>query len=121
MDAVQFLNEYDRMCSMQTACGCCDYKQALLKHLKIVDIIDFNCGTCAQLTFENAVFSTGYIEEWSTAHPQKTRLQDFLEKYPKALLDERGYPIEICPYHLGYEHEECNGENCEKCWNEPIE
>ena len=31
----------------------------------------------------------------------KTYLQDFLEKYPNAMLDREGLPV-ICPYQLGY-------------------
>lgn len=59
----------------------------------------------------------------------KTYLEDFLEKYPKAVLDREGLPV-ICPYQLGYDGKpicEEIGERslncyiCEKCWNRVIE
>lgn len=50
----------------------------------------------------------------------KTRLQDYLEKHPNAVIDGY-YPVE-CAMELGYvsiigctEYE-----NCATCWNEPI-
>ena len=58
----------------------------------------------------------------------RTYLNDFLEKYPNALLDREDLPI-ICPYQLGYygkpiceeieeRHPDCY--ICEKCWNRVI-
>ena len=57
----------------------------------------------------------------------KTYLNDFLEKYPNAVLDREGSPV-ICPYHLGYgkpiceeiEERSLNCYICEKCWNRVI-
>lgn len=55
-------------------------------------------------------------------HQVKTILQDFLEKYPNAMLDESGVP-KTCPNALGYTKE--NGcvydGNCRDCWNRPLE
>ena len=36
------------------------------------------------------------VEEWSAAHPQKTRQDMFLEQYPEAVTTEDGV-ISICP------------------------
>lgn len=64
------------------------------------------------------------VEAWEKANeePQKTILQDFLEKYPKARMDDDGIPFNICTYNLGYEDDkyECDLK-CEKCWNTPLE
>lgn len=60
------------------------------------------------------------VEKWSKAHPKKTRLQDFLEKFPKA---EPAYVYDkLCCEKLGYCND-CheNEEDCVKCWNKPIE
>ena len=69
------------------------------------------------------------IQNWSDAHPVKTRLDDLLEKYPNVPLNENGYPS-ICPQTLGYCV--CTGSIClvhqitcdeafKKCWDEPLE
>lgn len=61
------------------------------------------------------------VEKWSKENPQKTMLQDFLEKYPNApLIDRR--PT-VCPSSLGYvkEDEEKCYEDCYWCWNRPLE
>ena len=66
------------------------------------------------------------VQKWAQEHPRKTILQDFLEKYPKARVDEKGYPRDVCPAELGYlgENFECTeifDTNCESCWNQPLE
>lgn len=64
------------------------------------------------------------VEKWAVEHPQKTILQEFLEKYPDARVDKRGIPPELCPDDLGYSRaEKCGiGSNiCVKCWNKPLE
>ena len=39
------------------------------------------------------------VEEWSAAHPRKTRQNVFLEQFPKAKIVEGA--LAICPYNLG--------------------
>lgn len=119
MEAVEFLKEYNRMCDIEGSCVACDYRNELINHIKFIG--EFEYETCLMLTMENPEFSVEYVEQWSKEHPKKTRLKDFLEKYPNAVLDEKGYPTEICPYHLGYEHGICAGENCIECWNKPYD
>lgn len=60
-------------------------------------------------------------EKWSETNKRKTRLQDFLEKYPKATVRDDGCPF-VLPCHLGYLNE-CNKISCDRktCWNEPLE
>ncbi len=57
---------------------------------------------------------------------RKTILQDFLEKYPKAMVNEKGYPDGICPAELGYLGEsfvckEIFDTKCGNCWNQPLD
>ena len=61
------------------------------------------------------------VEQWSKEHPPKTRLQDFMEKYPNAQICESGLPSACCK-SLGY-CKSCDpvGNNCEVCWNMPVE
>ena len=61
--------------------------------------------------------------DWDKAHPQKTILQDFLEKYPNAKLNKIGFPKGIRPHDLGYPifSNDCSDHGCKKCWNSPYE
>lgn len=62
------------------------------------------------------------VEAWekAKAKPQKTMMQDFLEKFPKAELNSQGTPYGICPSYLGYKTPKCNF-GCVECWNRPLE
>ena len=40
------------------------------------------------------------VEEWSAAHPRKTRQSVFLEQYPNAAMDKDGV-LRICPSFMG--------------------
>lgn len=43
------------------------------------------------------------VEEWSAAHPRKTRQSVFLEQYPEAKLDG-GDCLELCPCTISAAH-----------------
>ena len=66
------------------------------------------------------------VQKWSNEHSQKTYMQDFFEKFPKAQLDSDGTPF-VCRKRIyGGEcqkDEECDDYTgtCENCWNEPME
>ena len=80
---------------------------------------------CTNFEEEYPEKAIAIVEKWAAEHPQKTMLQDFLERYPNAPLDKiDGTPI-ICPYEIGYEERcldrDCNDIGCVKCWNRPIE
>lgn len=66
-------------------------------------------------TFEERV---AFVEQWSKEHPRKTRMQDFLEKFPNAKMNEGGFPESCCRY-LGY-IEKCPNKDCSICWNHPV-
>lgn len=40
------------------------------------------------------------VEQWSAAHPRKTRQSVFLKQYPNAVLDKDGV-LRICPSFVG--------------------
>lgn len=85
------------------------------------------CGIFLRKYPEKAI---SIVEKWSAEHPQKTLLQDFLEKYPKAPIEDDAFPA-VCPFQLGYETEsekDKNGycestarDSCRRCWNRPLE
>lgn len=94
MDAVKFIEERNRM-----------------------------CGTMSEVWGVDAAQIVKNTEEWSAAHPRKTRQSVFLEQWPDTQLDKEGNVI-ICPKQLckGEEFNKlmaaCRGTNCYKCRRE---
>lgn len=73
MDAVKFLQEQSRM-----------YKSgAATPGIGLEDDYD-------------PVSVVKVVEEWSAAHPRKTRQSVFLEQYPKAIVGDDGV-LRVCP------------------------
>ena len=107
MEFKEFYKKYMRMCKSYENCEGCprDYKGCL----------DFGVELDELDELENDV------EQWNKEHPQRTRLQDFREKYPNAQICESGLPSACCK-SLGY-CKSCDpvGNNCEVCWNMPVE
>lgn len=106
MDAVKFIEEHRRM-----------YK-VTGKHLP----------TLAEgIPAEDVVKE---VEEWSAAHPRKTRQDVFLEQWPTAKIDEIGC-LDVCPYIVsathrnGYGHCANDGVICCDCrkefWMQEVE
>lgn len=50
------------------------------------------------------------VEEWSDAHPRKTRQSVFLEQYPEAEIDANGL-LTVCPAPIFHSHR-LNGGGC---------
>ena len=116
MDAVKYLKEKDRATN-GCVISCMDcvlgkYNEER-KYYDCIQTLDYN-------------MAVEIIEKWSKEHPRKTMLQDFLEKYPNAPLNDDGVP-DACPYHLGYTKEDkCNFSfdgrfKCFDCWSRPME
>ena len=109
MDAVEFMKEWQRMCDV-TGCEDCSIKESCVYGVE-------RCMPCDIRGFKSIVSG---VEQWSKEHPRKTRLQDFIEKFPSAPLVD-GIPERFCPYDLGYNVKDCKGgDKCIKCWNEPV-
>lgn len=85
MDAVKFVKERRRMYTL----GC--IKKG---------ITDYNTKA------EDVVAE---VEQWSAAHPRKTRQSVFLEQYPDIKLDRFGV-IQLCPMYISATHRDSNGE-----------
>ena len=83
MDALTFLNEYSRMCNSYVS--------------------EWNCHGCPRATEATCEITDlgpegikkliNDVEQWSKEHPQRTRLQDLLEKFPKVEIDKEGLPF----------------------------
>ena len=64
------------------------------------------------------------VQEWSNAHQPKTRLSEFLEKYPKAKLYGASELPRFCVADLyGTTCEDMGmvGVGCAGCWNTPVD
>lgn len=84
MDAVKFIEEHRRM-----------YKVAG-KHLP----------TLAEgIPAEDVVKE---VEEWSAAHPRKTRQDVFLEQWPETYVRGDGY-LDVCPLEVSAAHRDADG------------
>lgn len=112
MEAIRFLAERLRLCrSMKVSCEGCP--------------IHGYCGVpVAETNLESIAREAEIVEKWAAEHPRKTRLQDFLEKYPAAAVREDGFPP-FMPAWLGYcgksryscEHQPTD----QNCWDLPAE
>ena len=76
MDAVKFLQERSRMYKSGAVTPGYDY---------------------------DPVIAVKVVEQWSVAHPRKTRQSVFLEQYPEAKLDG-GDCLELCPCTISAAH-----------------
>lgn len=120
MTALEYFTEQSRM--TKNCCISC-------KECGISSINNEENISCTEFEYKYPERAVAIVQKWSEEHPRKTILQDFLEKYPKAMLTEYGEPINICPYDLGYEGKPeddnalCNSielDDCKKCWDRPL-
>lgn len=106
MDADKFMHDAGRMCGANENCTTCN---------------SIDC--CSPPSWRDARQRTRFIEnvrQWTELNPETTILRDFLEKYPKAKLDDYGVP-KMCPSWLGYKDMQlCTRLKCNECWNQPL-
>lgn len=88
MDAVKFIKERDRMCRFYHHAGDCYQCPAK----------DCECSALEGMVDDDNIVTI--VEEWSAAHPRKTRQSVFLKQYPNAVLDKDGV-LRICPSFVG--------------------
>lgn len=96
MDAIEFIKERQRLCQTYVCCSKCP------------------AGNCNDRCIFNTASGYGaaeqirLLEEWSAAHPLRTRQNEFLKQYPEAALDENGV-ISICPNGLSLAYRNSSG------------
>lgn len=78
MDAVKFIKERDRMCRFYHHAGDCYQCPAK----------DCECSALEGMVDDDNIVTI--VEEWSAAHPLKTRQSVFLEMFPNADVDATG-------------------------------
>ena len=100
MDAVKFIEERRRM-----------YTLGYIKH----GIHDYNVKA------EDVVAE---VEEWSAAHPRKTRQSVFLEQWPEAMKDREDM-LSVCPQYLDRNLKCRRDDGCGNCrrefWSQEVE
>lgn len=96
MDAVKFIEERNRMCeSFGDRCTGCPASNG-------------GCAVGQESTLD-ATDQVAIVEEWSAAHPRKTRQSVFLEQYPETIIDAFG-ALQICPMVISAAHRDSDGE-----------
>lgn len=119
MDAVKFVKEYLRMCTKVDECEDCPVCKT-----------DFCTVPAKERSQESAEEIVELVEEWSAAHPRKTRQSVFLKQWPEAAIDSYGV-LNLCPTPISKSHRNIYGKcahagvNCDKCrrefWNQEVE
>ena len=74
MDAAKFIQERNRMCKSIEGCGKCPAFDSKIHTL---------CAVGRDSAMD-AADQIALVEEWSAAHPRKTRQSIFMEQYPNA-------------------------------------
>lgn len=117
MDVIEYLKTEERICGFYTE-GCQE-----------CPLSSYNNGAgtgCGRFIKQEPEKCIEIMKKWTEEHPQKTIVQELLEKCPDAPINGRGYPGNICPDNLGYSrYEKCPsvgvGDICVDCWNRPLE
>lgn len=95
MDAAKFIEERNRMCnSFGDRCTGCPASNG-------------GCAVSQESTLD-ATAQIAIVEEWSAAHPRKTRQSVFLEQYPESFVDESGV-LMLCPRYISEELRNSDG------------
>lgn len=75
---------------------------------------------CSVFEIEHPIEATEIVRKWAEEHPRKTRKDVFLEKFPKARLNENGNPFPCCLMLGIATDEDCRKNNCIDCWNTEV-
>jgi hypothetical protein len=111
MDAVKFLKAKARMCESYSITKCPECSLHKQNNGEDINCIDF-----IKQYPDKAV---EFVGVWYDEHPEKTYMQDFLEKFPDAPLDKGGLmPCACRKYIYGGM---CPTGLCTDCWNESME
>lgn len=109
MDAVTFAKEYMRMCGKFSNCEKCPILKTYFCTINAKE-------EKAQIDTEEVV---RIVEEWSAAHPRKTRQSVFMEQWPDVYLDgNRVISVSPCTVSKEYRDMNCDLRDCAECRKE---
>ena len=112
MDAIKFIKERDRMCKSYYDAEKGRCSDGCPAH-------DVQCSDLDDLSTDAEELVT-LVEEWSAAHPRKTRQSVFLEQWPQADIDNTGLLI-LCPKRISADIRvttDCMRRRCSDCRRE---
>ena len=96
MEALEFLKEERRMCaSFDAMCVKCPFG-------------DTGCCVIVGDTDRELENEVTAVEQWSKAHPRRTRQSVFLERWPEANIDDLGV-LKVCPAPISASHRNAHG------------
>ena len=99
MDAVEFLEEKDRMChSFNNGCRIKDHPECVCE---IRAKTEKTREACAVYALKHPAEIVAIVERWAKEHPRKTRQSEFLKMFPRALKDLNGVP-RLCPQEVDF-------------------
>lgn len=84
MDALEFLKERKRMCDSYKDCKGCPFD-------------DSKCVIDSTLSDDDCKRNAAAVEQWSKAHPRKTRQSVFLEQFPNAPIYTNTHNVALDP------------------------
>lgn len=101
--------DYARMCKVHGGrCSTCPLN----------DLKDEYIRNCAGVLSIRTNKASAIIDKWCAEHPQKTYLQDFLEKFPNVRIRATGEPVVCRKYIYGGNCTDGDRPKCHACWNE---
>ena len=113
---VIFLREWRRMCEFYDGDEC-------FESCPMNGIANNKYLSCTDVAQKNPERAVKIVQKWSDEHSVKTRLDDLLEKYPKAWMEANSSVV--APWKLGYcrNCSKCslNGRLLPDCWGEPVD
>ena len=110
MELKEAMRIWRRMCEANISCMLCP-------------IVGVNGSECRARVTAHPEKYESILAKWAAEHPEKTRLDDFLDKHPRANLDDNDTP-RACAKNLGYCTEcidEGDLDRCDDCWRRPLE
>ena len=112
MDAMKFIEERKRLCTMHDNCQECEARRD-----------DDSCVFSATGDVTSAD-QIEFLEKWSAEHPRKTRQSVLLEQYPEAIRDREDI-LSVCPQYLDRNIKCGSGADCDDCrrefWMQEVE
>ena len=115
MDTVKFIKNRRRMCNVHDNCASCPAR-------------DCECQSLENMVKDTRIVAI--VEEWSAAHPSKTRQDVFLEQYPEARMGDDGV-LHVDPCSISASHRNASGScatmkrECKDCrrefWMQEVE
>ena len=101
---------WKRMCESNGQCGHCPMP-------------GHGATSCPVWVMRNPDHAEAILAKWAEEHPERTIMDDFFAKHPKAPRRSEGYPS-VCALQCGYidrcpEHK--FEPECPDCWRRPLE